>query len=429
MHKFIATIKKECIQLLRDPGGLTILFLMPIVLVITITLIQDSTFKAITGNSIDILLVDKDKGRLSSEIIDNFRTIDFLNPIIEKDGKPLTEEQVSTLVASGDYQLGVVIPEGLTKDLDIQIQNNINTILAEFVQSEGEDQPKEKRNKLSQKTIKLYFDPITQETFRSSVIFSVDKMIAAIETKSIYTAFEKEIGETKGLQSFNRDQFVSFDQINPSLSGATNIPNSVQHNIPAWTLFAIFFMIIPLSLNVVHEKRQGTFMRLQTTPVSYFTIIGSKAFVFLMVSLLQFTIILFIGVFIFPKFGLPILEIGNYLGLLYLVAFASGMAATGLGILIGTLFSTHEQAAPFSAILIIILAAIGGVWVPVFAMPEMMQNLAKISPLNWGLEGFYDCFLRKGSFTNILPELGLLITFFMSTIIIAIKYYEKKKTI
>ena len=41
------------------------------------------------------------------------------------------------------------------------------------------------------------------------------------------------------------------------------IPNSVQHNVPAWTLFAIFFIIVPLSINIVKEKSQGTFVRLR----------------------------------------------------------------------------------------------------------------------------------------------------------------------
>ncbi|MBQ4821338.1 ABC transporter permease [Aquimarina sp. MMG016] len=429
MHKFLASIKKESLQLLRDPGGLIILFLMPVILVVTITLIQDSTFKSVSGNTIDILLVDNDKGRLSAEIQKNFNEISFLNPVSKIKDVRITEKEASRLVASGKYQLAVVIPEGLTSDLDTQIEKNINKILEEFEGTEDTAKVEAVQEKLSHKVVKLYFDPITQETFRSSVIFSVDKLIASIETKSIYQAFEKELGESESLQSFNRDQFVKYEQINPSLSGEDNLPNSVQHNIPAWTLFAIFFMIIPLSLNLVHEKGQGTFMRLQTTPVNYLTIIGGKGFVFLFVSLVQFTLILLIGVYLFPKLGLPNLEISGYIGLLYLVALSAGLAAVGLGVLLGTLFNTHEQTAPFCAVLIIILAAIGGVWVPVFVMPKTMQIVAKISPLNWGLEGFYDCFLRKGSFIDILPEIGLLIGFFISTIVIAIIYYEKKKAV
>ncbi len=429
MYKFFASIQKELWSLLRDQGGLIILFIMPVILVVTITLIQDSTFKSVAGNTLEILIVDNDKGRLSEEIYKNFDEIPFLKPVSRIEDKLVSEEQASLLVASGAYQLAVVIPEGLTKDLDFQIKRNVSTILEEF---EGIDDSLSIRNipeKLSHKTVKLYFDPITQEAFRNSVIFSVDKLIANIETKSIYQAFEKELGESKSLKSFNKKQYVTYEQVNPSLSGEISLPNSVQHNIPAWTLFAIFFMIVPLSLNLVYEKGQGTFVRLQTIPVHYFTIIAGKAFVFLLVSVLQFTLILLIGLFIFPQLGLPALEIGNQLGLLYLVALASGLASVGLAILLGTIFNTQEQAAPFGAVLVVILAAIGGVWIPVFVMPDTMQFIAKISPMNWGLEAFYDCFLRKGTILEILPEIGLLIGFFITTIAIAIIYYEKKKRI
>ncbi|WP_405206170.1 ABC transporter permease [Aquimarina sp. LLG6339-5] len=430
MHRFLASIKKEFLLLLRDPGGLIILFLMPIVLVVTVTLIQDATFKSVSSSSIEILLVDKDNGKLSAEIQKSFSEIEFLEPVSKIDNISLTEEKARLLVASGDYQLAVVIPEGLSKELQNQIDKNISKILEEFEGSVDSLKTADVTETLpDNKVVKLYFDPITQETFRSSVIFAVDKLVASIETKSIYEAFEKELGESESLKSFNRDTFVKYDQINPSLSGELIIPNSVQHNIPAWTLFAIFFMILPLSLNLVHEKGQGTFVRLQTTPINYATIIGGKAFLFLLVSLLQFTLVLLLGLYVFPKLGLPVLDLGDNLGLLYMVALSSGLAAIGLGVLLGTVFNSHEQAAPFGAVLVVLLAAIGGVWVPVFAMPDTMQIIAKISPMNWGLEAFYDCFLRKGSLIDILPEIGLLIGFFISTIVIAILYYEKKKAV
>ncbi|MBW1297166.1 ABC transporter permease [Aquimarina litoralis] len=430
MHRFLASIKKEFLLLLRDPGGLIVLFLMPIVLVVTITLIQDATFKSVSSNSIEILLVDNDKGKLSDEIQKSFADIEFLEPISQFEEIPLSEEKARQLVASGEYQLAIVIPEGLSSELQKQIDKNIGQILEEFEGIADSLKVSDvERNLMVSKVVKLYFDPITQETFRSSVIFAVDKLVASIETKSIYEAFEKELGESESLRSFNRDNFVKYEQINPSLSGESIIPNSVQHNVPAWTLFAIFFMILPLSLNLVHEKGQGTFIRLQTTPTRYSTIIAGKAFLFLIVSLLQFTLILLIGVYVFPKMGLPVLDVGNQLVLLYTVALSAGLAAIGLGILLGTVFSSHEQAAPFGAVLVVLLAAIGGVWVPVFAMPDTMQIIAKISPMNWGLEAFYDCFLRKGSLVDILPEIGLLIVFFISTIVIAILYYEKKKAI
>jgi ABC-2 type transport system permease protein len=111
------------------------------------------------------------------------------------------------------------------------------------------------------------------------------------------------------------------------------------------------------------------------------------------------------------------------------VALFSGLAAIGFGILIGTIAKTQEQAAPFGATATIVLAAIGGVWVPVFAMSKTMQIIAQTSPMNWGLNAFYDVLLRQSSIIAIIPEIILLFLFFVVTIVISLIYDKKKRSI
>ena len=100
-----------------------------------------------------------------------------------------------------------------------------------------------------------------------------------------------------------------------------------------------------------------------------------------------------------------------------------------LGIVLGILAKTQEQSAPFGATFVVILAAIGGVWIPVFAMSETMQVLSKISPMNWALNGYYDIMLRNGSFIDIIPEMILLTLFFALFISFALIYDKKKRTV
>jgi ABC-2 type transport system permease protein len=42
--------------------------------------------------------------------------------------------------------------------------------------------------------------------------------------------------------------------------------------------------------------------------------------------------------------------------------------------------------------------------VPKFVMPGFMQDLANMSPMSWGLEGFLDIFLRNGNVSDVLPK-------------------------
>ena len=421
MHKLMMATYKEFLLLMRDFGGLIILFLMPLVLVITITLIQESTAQQIFKSELSVLLIDNDKDELSKSIIDNLDQNKLLKVVDEIDGVPVDEKKANDLVLQGEYKLAIIIPKGLTKNLNSKVSQNVSKVLEQFELNEE----KQVENKLvDTQQIKLYFDPTLQNSIRNAIKSSIDNMVSKIETQSIYKAFKDELEIEDDV--FDNNEFVSFLEINPQKNNVEIKPSSVQHNVPAWTLFAIFFIIVPLSINMVKEKNQGTFVRLKTNPISYATILGGKVLVYLAVCLIQFALMLLVGLYLFPYLGLPNFEINGSYFLLFLVAIFSGLSAIGIGILIGTIADTQEQSAPFGATLVVILAAVGGVWIPVFAMPKMMQIFAQISPMNWGLNCFYDVIIRDNSFMEIFPELLLLGLFFVGMIAISI-YYDKAK--
>src|SRR5690606_36781837 len=114
------------------------------------------------------------------------------------------------------------------------------------------------------KEIRMYFDPARQAAFQNGIKSNIDKEAASLESDAIYNTFETQLGGSSST-SFN-DTFISFKEIVPQEKNADIGPNSVQHNVPAWTLFAIFFIMVPLSINSVKEKNQGTYLRFIISP-------------------------------------------------------------------------------------------------------------------------------------------------------------------
>lgn len=420
------SVYKEFLLLKRDIGGVVILFIMPLVLIITVTLIQDSTFKTVSDAKIPILLVDNDKGNVSKTVFDNLQKSNIFTVVTKINDEQLTESSAKEAVFKGKYQLAIIIPEKLSADLQSKIDQNVEKITASLGMTDTLAKA-EKTKIVNQKEVKLYFDPAVQMSFKNAVMSSIDKMISQIETKSIYATFQAQLGEET--TSFEQKSFITFKEIVPKVNNEEIIPNSVQHNVPAWTLFAIFFIVIPLSINIVKEKSQGTFIRLRTNPVANVIVIAGKTITYLMICMIQFYMMILVAIFLFPHIGLPSLNVESNLFLMSIVALFSGFAAIGFGILLGTIAKTQEQSAPFGATSVIILAAIGGVWVPVFAMPKIMQLIAQSSPMNWGLNAFYDVLLRHGSIVDILPEISLLFLFFIITTTIALQYDKKKRAV
>jgi len=227
----------------------------------------------------------------------------------------------------------------------------------------------------------------------------VKKLYAAVNEQEIPDTLESQISSSQ----------TPVTEIPVSRDGSRNIPNATQHNIPAWTIFAMFFIVISLGSSVVREKLSGSFIRLRTLPTNFMVAMASKQISYLMVTLFQAALIFSIGIWMFPKLGLPPLILpADKVGFL-LVTLVCGWCATSFAICIGVFAQTQEQANGFGAVAIVILAAIGGLLVPAFAMPASFQLIMKLSPLHWCLEAYYGLFLEGGSTKDILMNIIPLI--------------------
>jgi ABC-2 type transport system permease protein len=143
------------------------------------------------------------------------------------------------------------------------------------------------------------------------------------------------------------------------------------------------------------------------------------------VALIQFAIMLLMGMYVLPYFGLESLNPGTSFPALFILALSCAFAAIGYGIAIGNLARTDQQSSVFGAISVVIMAAVGGVWVPSFLMSDVMKNISLLSPMHWGLSGFYDIFLRDAGVVAILPESAALFGFGAVCFALAVGYNHK----
>lgn len=419
LYKLWQAFRKEFLLMWRDIGGIVIIFVMPLIMIITVTMIQDSTFKNMEDRRMPVAYVDLDQSPMSASIrksITESGSFDLL-PIS-------SEEKAREAVFGGKYQMGIVIP----KNLDAKINAEINQTVRKIVENFGavSDSTTVVQIPVAD-DLHLYFDPATNEAFKAGMKTAIKKMVFEIENKKIYTAFQNELGVDDS--AVPQKDLIQFKEITPVKDGRELHPNTVQHNVPAWALFAMFFIVVPLSINIVKEKNQGTIQRLRSSPTPYFIHILGKTLLYLIICIIQFLLMLAVGIYIFPMLGMPAFELhGNFMSLLFVTVFA-GLAAVGFGILIGTLSDTQEQSAPLGATSVVILAALGGIWVPVFMMPAIMQSISVFSPMNWGLNAYYDIILRNSGVASVLPKVLLLLAFYLIMAFISIIYERKKHTV
>ena len=94
-----------------------------------------------------------------------------------------------------------------------------------------------------------------------------------------------------------------------------------------------------------------------------------------------------------------------------MVSLICGWCAVSYGVALGVYAKTIEQAIGFGAVSVVILAAIGGIIVPAFAMPDSLKFFMQISPMHWCMEAYYELFLKGGGIKDVLysvlPLLGI----------------------
>lgn len=422
MYKLWATILKDIRLLTRDKVGLLLMFVMPILLVLVITSIQNATFDLVNNNKVPMLLCNKDKGEIGLKFKQAITKIGMFE--ISEADKSLEEKGLSDLMEQKDALIVVVIPEHFSE----MIKKRADAIASKSLTEFGLPQNHNSTENTVEPLI-LYYNPVLQESFRQSVLGGLMSAQQLVESKQILKTIYFAINNKElpaALENSITDQKSQISEIPVLRDGSRTIPNATQHNIPAWTIFAMFFIVISLGSNVVKEKVSGSSVRLRTLPTNYVIALLSKQITYLVVCLTQVFVIFSIGIWVFPLLGLPKLNLPHDLLGLLLVSTISGWCAVSYAICIGVFAETQEQANGFGAVSIVLLAAIGGILVPSFAMPESFHLLLKMSPLHWCLESFYGLFLEGGKFKDVLVSiLPLVFIIFVIKVVIFIGLKRK----
>lgn len=201
-------------------------------------------------------------------------------------------------------------------------------------------------------------------------------------------------------------------------------PNSVQHSVPAWLIFGMFFIMIPLSNVMAMERQTNTITRLRMARASAFQLIVAKLVPYFVINQLQFVGMVALGYFVLPALNLTAFSLsGDWLPYAVLSSTVS-LAALGYGLFVSVIARTTEHAVVLGGGGIIIMAAIGGIMVPTYVMPEIMQTLSQWSPMGWALTAFQNLLLNQYELSQIANILWKLTAFGISTIGLASLIYQ-----
>jgi len=409
-----AIVTKDLLCLCRDKAGLTVLFIMPLALLLVMALVQNAVISS-GPRSVrsELLVVDRDGGALAAEIVGSVASNGYYTVRREIGGGIPTSELARSAVLHGDIHACLIIPRGFSEAVSRHSMKR--DMAADASGDPGESTPETTSVSDPVPPLEIILDPTLPGALREGYLNVLSRLVLLHEVRATFLAMGVELPAGAGDAGRYGGLDIRIEDGTFSGRKGTDMPTVTQQNVPAWTMFAMFFIVVPLATQMIRERNDGTLRRSLVAPVGYVSLVTGKILVYGMVCVAQFILLCAAGMTVLPWFGLASLTLGAHPGAIVPVVVAAALAACGFGVLIGTVARSHVQASSFGAVVVIILAAIGGVMVPVYVMPHYLREFSVISPLSWGLNAFLDVFMRGGSLADVLPETCGLLGFFVFT--------------
>jgi len=179
-------------------------------------------------------------------------------------------------------------------------------------------------------------------------------------------------------------------------------------------------MMVFTATAIVRERERGNLELLITTPVSSAELMAGKLLPYVVIGLIQTTLIITLG---WVLFGVPVAGrlIDLYLGALLFIA-----ASLSLGLLISTLVQTQFQAIQMAIVTMLPSILMSGFMFPFDGMPKLAQWIAQVLPLTHFNEIIRGIVLRGVALSEMRSEILKLLAILAVVLTLAMKRFHKR---
>jgi ABC-2 type transport system permease protein len=102
---------------------------------------------------------------------------------------------------------------------------------------------------------------------------------------------------------------------------------------------------------------------------------------------------------------------GNDILAIVVITICTAAASAGLGLVLVTLFTSRGKFEGVATVVILILTAFSGSFVPRFVMGDFIQKASLFIPQSWALIAYQDIMVRSKTLVDVLPHCGILLVF------------------
>jgi ABC-2 type transport system permease protein len=330
--RLLSLVRKEFIQIVRDPRTLMIMFVMPIIMLFLLGYAATNDVR-----NVPTAIFDQDRSVAARQLLAAFRAADYFQFTADVD----SVDEMKWLIDSGQVKAGLIIPPDYSRRLTAGEQAPVAFVI------DGSD-PTIAGTALSAATL------IGQT--RATAILR-----ATLERRAAGSALTAPV-DVRTQVWYNPDLISAYFMI-PGLIG----------------MILQYLAVILTSTAIVRERERGTIEQLIITPIRSWELIAGKLLPYVLISFFDLLLILMLGTL---AFNMPIN--GSVL-LLLILAGLFLVTTLGIGLLISTVAHTQFEAMMMAVFIQLPAIFLSGFFFPLAAMPPFLQAISYLIPLRYFL--------------------------------------------
>jgi ABC-2 type transport system permease protein len=371
--RLISLMRKEFIQILRDPRTLFLMLLIPIIQMLLLGYAANNDIR-----NIPLAVFDQDRGPAARRLLDAYQAADYFRLAYSVN----SEEELRNLIENGQARAAMIIPP----DYGSQVESN-GTGHVVFI-LDGSD-PSVATNSLAAARL------IAQQQATEILLDRLAKVGQSMEGK-----IPVEVHTTVW---YNPDM----------VSAHFMVPGVI-----AMVLYAVTSILT--ASTVVRERERGTIEQLIVTPIRSWELLIGKLMPYAILAFIDTLEVLVLGSLIFK------VPIRADLALVLLLSGLFLLVGLGIGLLISTVSNTQQEAVLLAFFSLMPSIFLAGFLFPLSAMPKVLQWISVFIPLRYYLVIIRSLLMKGSNLASLRVEIFALVLFAIGFIGLAVLRFRKR---
>ena len=194
--------------------------------------------------------------------------------------------------------------------------------------------------------------------------------------------------------------------------------SNAAYFVPSILAMALMQLGVFAAIPLVAQREKGILKRLNATPLSRATLVGSNVLMRLLIALIQTVLILGIGAVLFD-----VAIIGSVVVVAGLIVLGA-LTFLAVGYVIASYARTEESANALTSVVQFPLMFLSGIFFPISFMPDWLQPVAAVMPLTYLGDALRQVMVGGSAYAPLLVDVGVLGAWLAGCFLIAARFFR-----